>query len=605
MRNQSLRLFLYSSTALVVLTLVWGFRTIPKQAELARSAVKSSVEQEILSLTSAVQASTQALKYRLLDVLKAEGNDYPSRTFRQSPFVAVTLLEWSDTQWKMLWHSSKTKAQFQAQDFKNWMLEWPLSKIEPDQVHFVKVGDWQGQPYFAILAPVRRPSNIPMIGVGVFPANQFGLTITSDRIRDVHVFDDKGYAIALRDPAYLGTALKAEPAVETALSSGEVFVRHEFSDGKGRSLLAMAMRMPGSNLTASVQANLNPTTPFKLKSWLFLIFSAAAACALNWLLFIFLSRPVKIENEQLQRTIENLKRQLLERKPEEPVIQPTLPLDFVEPESQVGLPAPEALRQTSLQQVVTAALKSLDSRIKDSNIQVAEKGLQSVFIQGDILQLQTAIEEILKNAIESMQFSPERWLTITATQADGEVRVIIEDTGVGISNENIEKVFDPFFSTKDSEGVARGLGLNVARRVIEEMNGRVSLESHQSEKSSGTTVTMVWPQETAVSESVEEVSVSAAPAEQEPAKPGEAPVRGVDEMILESDDQQKDEITVDNSAEEARQLLFEETIAASKPVGAPEPVISDLDLLSEEYENESLKLWPTVPIRKPKVRSLD
>jgi K+-sensing histidine kinase KdpD len=89
-----------------------------------------------------------------------------------------------------------------------------------------------------------------------------------------------------------------------------------------------------------------------------------------------------------------------------------------------------------------------------------------------------------------MTASETRNLTISGRLQNGSLRLIVEDSGCGIAAESVEKVFDPFFSTKDSEGVARGLGLNVVRRVVEELEGSVKI---QSTEGSGTRVDIELP----------------------------------------------------------------------------------------------------------------
>ena len=567
MRNQSVRLYLYSSMAIGALTLVWGLRSIPKQADLAEATIRGSVEQELLTLTGAVRASTQALRYRLLDVLKAEGNDHSTRSFQNSPFVAATLIEWDQTQWKSLWHSSKIKTQFQPQDLTAWMIEWPLAKLAGEDTFFVKVGDWQGQPYFAVVAPVRKPNNTAMIGIGIFPANQFGLVLPAERQREVKVFDEKGFALALAKPAYLGSSVKRESLVDEMLESGEVHVRHEFNNAKGQMMFGMASKIYGSNLYVAIEAALKPAVPYFMASWIYLILAAIGALGLNWFLFFTYNKPLLVLHGEQQKTIEHLMKKIKDGPP--PIVRVTEVEDEWSPdalpESTIAgqdfvedtLPtAPTLLKSVTLQKIVQASLRSFDSRIKEFGIQVAEKGLQSIPVSTDALQLQTAIEEIIKNAIEAMQFSNDRWLTIAGTQRGRLVTMTIEDTGVGVSKENLRKVFDPFFSTKDSQGVARGLGLNVARRVIEEMHGKVRMNSHQSETSSGTTVEMEWP-----------LPDSAAPEES----------------------------------------LTAEVVAASAPLDHQQidGLLSDLDLIADEYETTDLTKWPEVSIRKPIVRSMD
>jgi hypothetical protein len=89
------------------------------------------------------------------------------------------------------------------------------------------------------------------------------------------------------------------------------------------------------------------------------------------------------------------------------------------------------------------------------------------------------------------------------------VNLKIEDTGTGIEKENLDKVFDPFFSTKDEQGVSRGLGLNVVRRVLEEMGGVVKVKNR--EMTGGVVVDLSWPAESVVAapQAVNESALSA------------------------------------------------------------------------------------------------
>jgi anti-sigma regulatory factor (Ser/Thr protein kinase) len=489
MHNQSVRLFLYSSTAIIILTMLWAFRVVPQQGELADRAQKASLEQELTILSSAVRTSTQALKYRLLDVLKAEGNDRPTRAFQDSPFITAALLEWDQTAWKVLWNSSKQKNEMS--DIRTMLQGWPLAKMAPDEVHFAKVGDIQGQAYFVLIAPVRKPNNVPMMGVGIFPAGAFGLSFASDRARDTKVFDSQGFALALRHPAYVGASLTSDPLVEEILGGEDVSVRHEWKGDRGSAMLGAALRIPDSNLVVAVETAKTPSSGLSL--WLYLLFSAAGAIALNWALLSGLVRPLFKQLAQTEELSEQLKRQLAERQNLEPrslprpvvLAEPDLPdVDFTG-RGAVGT----APKTVSLGVVIQAALRSLDTRIRESAVNVKLEGLVDIPMGTDVLQLQTAMEEVLKNAVEAMESSSTRELIISAEIRDRRVQLKIRDRGEGISDENLKKVFDPFFSTKDSQGVARGLGLNVVRRVFEEIGGKVRLNSRVGE---GTTVEMEW-----------------------------------------------------------------------------------------------------------------
>jgi signal transduction histidine kinase len=67
------------------------------------------------------------------------------------------------------------------------------------------------------------------------------------------------------------------------------------------------------------------------------------------------------------------------------------------------------------------------------------------------------------------------------------IQLSIQDSGIGIPPEDMDKLFDPFFSTKEG-GI--GLGLSIAHRIIDQHHGRIEVESRVNE---GTTFTITIP----------------------------------------------------------------------------------------------------------------
>jgi two-component system NtrC family sensor kinase len=70
-----------------------------------------------------------------------------------------------------------------------------------------------------------------------------------------------------------------------------------------------------------------------------------------------------------------------------------------------------------------------------------------------------------------------------------DVRITIKDTGTGIEEKHLNKIFDPFYTTK-SPGKGTGLGLSVCLRIIESFGGNISVGSFPAE---GTTFTIMLP----------------------------------------------------------------------------------------------------------------
>jgi signal transduction histidine kinase len=111
----------------------------------------------------------------------------------------------------------------------------------------------------------------------------------------------------------------------------------------------------------------------------------------------------------------------------------------------------------------------------------------SVLADSNLLHL--VFSDTMMNAVDAM---PEGGaITVTAYRGESKETVYIEitDTGVGISEDTIPYVFEPFYTTKPA-GKGTGLGLSVAKRVIHDHGGEVSIKSKVH---SGTTVLIKLP----------------------------------------------------------------------------------------------------------------
>jgi signal transduction histidine kinase len=89
-------------------------------------------------------------------------------------------------------------------------------------------------------------------------------------------------------------------------------------------------------------------------------------------------------------------------------------------------------------------------------------------------QLNQVFMNILLNAIQSIE--EKGTITIRTYLEDDAIHVEIDDTGAGIPSENLEKIFDPGFTTK-GVGVGTGLGLSIAYKIIEDHGGEIGVKS--------------------------------------------------------------------------------------------------------------------------------
>ena len=101
-------------------------------------------------------------------------------------------------------------------------------------------------------------------------------------------------------------------------------------------------------------------------------------------------------------------------------------------------------------------------------------------------QIKQVLLNVLVNASQAIT-GPGTVTITTARHGAGEVSVRVRDTGCGIPAEVRERIFDPFFSTKPT---GTGLGMAVARRIIEDHKGRIIVASAEGE---GTSITLILP----------------------------------------------------------------------------------------------------------------
>lgn len=107
------------------------------------------------------------------------------------------------------------------------------------------------------------------------------------------------------------------------------------------------------------------------------------------------------------------------------------------------------------------------------NVQLQVRNhVKDTFINGDINQLIQVFINILKNSIDAMPKGGQ--ILFTAKKVDGNIEFRIEDTGVGIPEERLEKIGEPFFTLKEK---GMGLGLTVSNKIIHEHKGSMEIES--------------------------------------------------------------------------------------------------------------------------------
>ncbi len=118
-----------------------------------------------------------------------------------------------------------------------------------------------------------------------------------------------------------------------------------------------------------------------------------------------------------------------------------------------------------------------------------QPGPENLVILADEAQLKQVMINLIKNAIEALKDIPEPRLGIAVKRVLNHVSVEISDNGTGIPPANLDKIFVPFFSTKQD---GSGIGLSLSRQIIRNHGGQISVAS---EEGKGTTFRITLPVE--------------------------------------------------------------------------------------------------------------
>ena len=148
------------------------------------------------------------------------------------------------------------------------------------------------------------------------------------------------------------------------------------------------------------------------------------------------------------------------------------------PQPQFDLVDINKLLDNSLKNVEPTAASRSDAKIRFDR-QLAPELPR---VEADSSQMQQVFLNILFNAVDAIE--TEGSITVkTDLEEDQWVRIEISDTGRGMSEEALEKIFNPFFTTKTK---GTGLGLSICRRLVEQHGGRIDVGSEAGEGTSFT-----------------------------------------------------------------------------------------------------------------------
>ena len=142
--------------------------------------------------------------------------------------------------------------------------------------------------------------------------------------------------------------------------------------------------------------------------------------------------------------------------------------------------APPRREPFDLNEAIHEVIAMVRSAIDKNGVSVRTRLMDGLIpVQGDRVQLQQVVLNLVLNAVEAMSSVEEgaRELSISTKQVQtSDILVAVQDSGPGIDPERLERVFAPFYTTKTS-GI--GMGLSICRSIIAAHGGRLWAEANR------------------------------------------------------------------------------------------------------------------------------
>ncbi|MFH0764526.1 MAG: ATP-binding protein [Candidatus Omnitrophota bacterium] len=146
-------------------------------------------------------------------------------------------------------------------------------------------------------------------------------------------------------------------------------------------------------------------------------------------------------------------------------------------------------KRLNLNLIVRGIVNNIRKVAESKNISVSCRAEDELFVEGDEDRLKTMFLNILDNAVKYTK--PGGGISVTSERHGSFVNVKIDDTGIGVSKEEIDHIFDRFYRTENARAnMGFGLGLSIAKSIVEAHKGDIKVESRSSK---GTAFTVSLP----------------------------------------------------------------------------------------------------------------
>ncbi|WP_420833818.1 sensor histidine kinase [Vibrio pelagius] len=148
------------------------------------------------------------------------------------------------------------------------------------------------------------------------------------------------------------------------------------------------------------------------------------------------------------------------------------------------------LTSVVLNDVISDAIDLFETRQSGVNIEYSPN--RALLVRANSIRLEQVLVNLISNALDAIEHKAQPRLIISTSEHSETIEVSVKDNGLGIPQEDLPHLFDPFYSRKSS-GKGLGLGLSIAYNIIKDFGGSIHVESQEHQ---GTTFIVTLPKGT-------------------------------------------------------------------------------------------------------------
>lgn len=142
----------------------------------------------------------------------------------------------------------------------------------------------------------------------------------------------------------------------------------------------------------------------------------------------------------------------------------------------------EAFKYKKVSEIIEMTLELCQERFRDHGIEIRQYINPEVEIHCREIQIVQVLVNLLNNSLDAVSDLPLKWIEISAGDLGGMVMIRVTDSGAGISQDVVDQIMLPFFTTKEV-GKGTGLGLSISKGIIEAHEGKFYYELNEGHTS--------------------------------------------------------------------------------------------------------------------------